>query len=174
MEAWDIYDKDRIKTNKVVKRGRPLDQGEFHLVVHVCIFNSSDQLLIQQRQAFKDGWPNKWDLTVGGSAHAGESSRMAAERELFEEIGHKVDLSAIRPSFTINFNGGFDDFYIISEEVNLKDLTLQDSEVKTVCWASKDQIVRMIESGTFIPYHKSLIEMIFDMKNQYGAHANLP
>jgi isopentenyldiphosphate isomerase len=171
MEEWDIYDKDRIKTNKVVQRGMFLARDEFHLVVHVCIINSMDQLLIQQRQPFKDGWPNMWDLTVGGSALSGESSAVAAERELFEEIGYKVDLSTIRPSFTINFNRGFDDFYIINEEVNLNELILQNSEVKAVNWASKEEVISMIKSGAFIPYHISLIEMIFDMKNKYGAHS---
>lgn len=171
MEEWDIYDKDRIKTNKVVQRGMFLARDEFHLVVHVCIINSMDQLLIQQRQPFKDGWPNMWDLTVGGSALSGESSAVAAERELFEEIGYKVDLSTIRPSFTINFNRGFDDFYIINEEVNLNELILQNSEVKAVNWASKEEVISIIKSGAFIPYHISLIEMIFDMKNKYGAHS---
>ena len=171
MEEWDIYDKDRIKTNKVVQRGMFLARDEFHLVVHVCIINSRDQLLIQQRQPFKNGWPNMWDLTVGGSALSGESSAVAAERELFEEIGYKVDLSTIRPSFTINFNRGFDDFYIINEEVNLNELILQNSEVKAVNWASKEEVISMIKSGAFIPYHISLIEMIFDMKNKYGAHS---
>ena len=170
MEEWDIYNRDRIKTNKVVKRGTRLGYNEFHLVVHACIINSNNQLLIQQRQPFKDGWPNMWDVTVGGSAHSGENSRVAVERELFEEIGYKADLTDIRPSFTINFKVGFDDFYILNADVDLNSLSLQYEEVKAVRWAYKAEIIQMIVDKAFIPYHVSLIEMIFDMRHKYGAH----
>ena len=87
MELWDVYDKDRVKTGETMERGSAFADGAYHLVVHVCIFNSKGEMLIQQRQPFKEGWPNLWDLTVGGSAVAGESSGEAAKRELFEEIG---------------------------------------------------------------------------------------
>ena len=75
-----------------------------------------NQMLIQQRQPYKKGWPNMWDLTVGGSALKGESSFQAAERELFEELGIKIDLSEKRPAFTINFENGFDDYYLIDHD----------------------------------------------------------
>ncbi|MBG6130694.1 isopentenyldiphosphate isomerase [Aquimarina sp. EL_43] len=172
MEKWDIYDKNRIKTNKVVKRDASFSFNEFHLVIHVCIINSNNQLLIQQRQSFKKGWSNMWDLTVGGSVHSGENSYNAAEREVFEEIGYTVDLSFVRPTFTINFERGFDDYYIIIADIDISKLKLQKSEVKNVKWAGKDEIIRMIRNKEFIPYHISLIEMIFDMKNGYSVHSN--
>ncbi|WKN45565.1 NUDIX hydrolase [Tunicatimonas pelagia] len=136
MEEWDLYDQHRIRTGKVVKRGKIFNPNEFHLVIHVCIINSNNQLLIQQRQPFKEGWENMWDLTVGGSAHAGETSNQAAERELFEEIGYKADLSTIRPVFTVNFNRGFDDYYILKADINLEKLSLQVAEVKRWRWSS--------------------------------------
>lgn len=68
MELWDFHTKDRVKTIKTMVRGEEFPSGLFHLVVHVCIFNSNRELLIQQRQSFKEGWPNKRDITVGGSA----------------------------------------------------------------------------------------------------------
>ncbi|WP_143522351.1 NUDIX domain-containing protein, partial [Pseudomonas sp. 2822-17] len=81
LEIWDVYDRDRNLTGKTMKRGAPFEEGAHHLVVHVCIFNKEGQMLIQQRQPFKEGWPNMWDLTVGGSAVAGDTSQEAAERE---------------------------------------------------------------------------------------------
>lgn len=171
MEEWDLYDKYRVKMGKVVERGKTFNPGEFHLVIHVCIINSNNQLLIQQRQPFKEGWENMWDLTVGGSAHAGETSNQAAERELFEEIGYKADLSNIRPVFTVNFNRGFDDYYVVKADINLEKLSLQEAEVKSVKWAYKDEIIKLISVGEFIPYHLSVIKMIFDMKNGGGVHS---
>src|SRR5690606_20150891 len=93
MELWDVYDKNRNLTGRTMKRGSTFKEGDYHLIIHVCIFNSKNEMLIQQRQPWKKGWPNMWDITVGGSALSGETSTGAAERETFEEIGYKIDLS---------------------------------------------------------------------------------
>ncbi|MDF2947142.1 MAG: hydrolase [Bacillales bacterium] len=170
MELWDIYDINRINTGKTLERGSKFEPGSYHLVVHICIFNSKGEMLIQQRQPFKEDWPNKWDITVGGSAVSGETSQMAAERELFEEIGYKADLKNVRPHFSINFKVGFDDFYLIVDDLDISNLHLQYDEVQQVKWASKDDILRLLSTDEFIPYYKSLIEMCFEMIQGYGAH----
>lgn len=170
MELWDAYDKDRIKTGKTMVRGEKIENGNYHLVVHACIFNSKGEMLIQQRQPFKSGWSNMWDITVGGSATKGETSQTAIERELFEEIGLKLDLQNMRPHLTINFDVGFDDIYLIAKDVDVNSLTLQYEEVQQVKWASLDEILQKIDEGVFIPYHKSLIQLFFNMRKQYGCH----
>lgn len=170
MELWDIYDIDRNKTNKTMVRGEAFEKGDYHLVVHVCVFNSNGDMLIQQRQPFKEGWPNMWDITVGGSATKGDTSQSAAEREVFEEIGLRLDLKNIRPHITINFSNGFDDVYLIEEDVDINELSLQYEEVQKVKWASKEEIFSMIESGEFIAYYPSLIQLFFDVRKQYGCH----
>ncbi|MCH5262034.1 MAG: NUDIX domain-containing protein [Lachnospiraceae bacterium] len=167
-ELWDLYTRDREKTGVLHRRGDELKEDEYHLVIHVCIFNSKNQLLIQQRQPFKEGWPNMWDVTVGGSALQGESSFQAAERELFEEIGLKLDLSDIRPNFTINFPQGFDDYYILEREVDLTKLSLQEEEVQAVRWVSKEEAMRMQEEGAMIPYW--FLDKLFEIKGTFGAH----
>jgi len=173
MELWDIYDIARNKTNKTMVRGADFNKGDYHMVVHICIFNSKGEMLIQQRQPFKEGWPNMWDITVGGSAIKGDTSQMAAERELMEELGIKISLQNIRPHLTINFNNGFDDVYLIQKDIDIADLILQYEEVQRVKWASKEEIFSMIDSGEFIPYYQSLIQLLFDMKNQYGCHQTI-
>ncbi len=170
MELWDVYDINRNKTNETMVRGEPFEKNNYHLVVHICVFNSNGEMLIQQRQPFKEGWPNMWDITVGGSAIKDDTSQSAAERELFEEIGLRVDLKNIRPHITINFNNGFDDVYLIEQEVDINELLLQYEEVQKVKWASKEEIFSMMESGEFIPYYHSLIQLFFDMRKQYGCH----
>lgn len=169
MEIWDLYDINRNKIKRTAVRGAELQSGDYHLVVHVCIFNSKGEMLIQQRQPFKEGWPNMWDITVGGSAVAGDTSQTAAERELYEEIGLKLDLQQIRPHLTINFERGFDDIYLIEENVDLNTLTLQYEEVQNVKWASQVEILAMIRNGEFIPYYESLIQLLFDCRKKYGT-----
>jgi isopentenyldiphosphate isomerase len=127
-------------------------------------------MLIQQRQPFKSGWSNMWDITVGGSAISGDTSKAAAEREVFEEIGYKLNLDHVRPSLTINFEGGFDDIYLIEDDVDISSLRLQYEEVQQVKWATKEEIIVMIESKEFIPYHRSFIDLLFDMRKYMGFH----
>ncbi len=169
MEIWDVYDENRIMKKHKIVRGEAIKAGDYHLVVHICIINSRREMLIQQRQPFKFGFSNRWDLTVGGSAAAGENSKQAAQRELLEELGLRVDFSEIRPAFTVNFPEGFDDYYLVNEDVDIEKLNLQEEEVKAVMWADQEKILQMIDSGEFIPYYKSLITMIFDMLNRYGS-----
>lgn len=172
MEMWDVYDKDRKLTGKQMRRGDVFEQGDFHLVIHACLFNQQGEMLIQQRQPDKDDWQNMWDLTVGGSALAGETSQQAAEREVEEEIGLVLNLQKLRPSVTVNFEYGFDDYYVIETDVDLPKLPLPTEEVSQVKWAAKEDIFHLISEGQFIPYHESLISLLFDTRHMIGAHKN--
>ena len=172
MELWDLYDRDRIPTDEIHQRGTPLPQGRYHMVVHVVIFNARGEMLIQQRQPFKEGWPNLWDITVGGSAVAGDNSRTAAERETMEEIGLHIDLSREQPKLTIPFDVGFDDVYTLTMDVDLASLTLQESEVQAVRWASEEEVLAMLADGRFIPYHRAFIQLLFALRNSRGAHVS--
>lgn len=168
MELWDVYDKNRVKTDKIMQRGEKFDKDSFHLVVHVCIFNSQNKMLIQQRQSFKQGWSNMWDISAGGSALYSETSQHAIERELYEELGLDISFENIRPSFTVNFENGFDDIYLIKKDIEINDLTLQYEEVQSIKWATQQEILDMIHSKTFVPYHKSFIQFVFEMKDYRG------
>lgn len=170
MELWDVYDMERTKTGKTMVRGSAFAKGDYHLVVHACIFNSKGEMLIQQRQPFKEGWPNMWDITVGGSATKGDTSQNAIEREILEEIGLKIDLQSVRPHLTINFEVGFADIYLIEKDIDISNLKLQYEEVQQVKWATIDEIFNKLDEGVFIPYYKSLIQLFFDSRKKYGSH----
>ena len=132
MELVDLYDENRLPLGKTAERSAPKGPGELRLVVHVCIFDRRGRLLIQQRARSKFIFPNLWDVSVGGGVDAGETSRRGAEREVREELGVSLDLSGLRPSVTVNFDGGFDDFYILTKDLSLEGLTLQEEEVQAV------------------------------------------
>lgn len=161
MEIWDLYDANWQPTGQTVVRGESIPAGRYHLVVHICIFNQAGQMLIQHRQPFKQGWPNRWDVTVGGSAVSGDSVRTAAEREVLEEIGYQLDLSNVPTSLTLTYSDCFDCYYIVEREIDPATLHLQYEEVQAVKWASLDEILAMIEADTFIPYCPGFIEFLF-------------
>ena len=88
MEYWDLYDKERNKLNKIVKRGDKLQDDEYHIVINAWIRNSKNEFLITQRAANKK-YAFMWECT-GGSALKGETSLDAAVREVKEEFGIDV------------------------------------------------------------------------------------
>lgn len=170
MEYWDLYDKDRNKLHKKVASDYKLRDDEFMLVAHLCIFNNKNQLLIQKRSENKKLYPSLWDLTISGHVLANENSRQAMERECLEEIGYKVNLQSNRAFATFNFKEGFDDFFMVSKNLNIKDLSLEKAEVDDIMWASKKEVLELLKSNYFLPYHKSFIELIFFAKDELKIH----
>ena len=172
MELWDIYDIDRQKTGKLCRRvdGKALADQDYHLVVHICLFNPQGQLLIQRRQLDKAGYPGLWDVTAAGSALAGVSSAQAAARELFEEMGIRHDFTNERPAFTVNFPDGFDDVYLIqTPDIALSALRLQTQEVMDASWATLPQILQLLKEDKFVPYYPQLVQLWFAMKGRFGS-----
>lgn len=170
MEYFDVYDDDRILVGKVLEKGTKLPQGENRMVVHLCIFNSKGEMLVQQRQSFKKGWPNMWDITLGGNSQAGETSKQSVHRELLEELGIDYDFTNTRPYLTINFDNGFDDIYFLEMDLDVENLKLQYEEVQAAKWASKEEILEMRKNGQFIPYFESFLSALFELKTKRGIY----
>lgn len=166
MEIWDIYDGDRVKTGRTISRAERLSEGEYHIVVHILIMNSKNEMLIQKRTLTKDKWPGYWDISVGGSIVAGEDSRIGAIREAKEEIGYDVNLENIRPAITFNFERGFDDYYIILDEPDIAKLKLQEEEVDEVKWASREEVIEMIKNNQFVNHHINFMNLMFDLAEE--------
>ncbi len=169
MEKWDLYDSHGNKTDRTIMRGEPVPEGYYYMAIHVCLFNSEGQMLIQKRTDTKRAWPGVWDLTAGGGSVSGDSSQSAVARELYEELGIDMSFEGERPFITVHFTQGFDDIYVVEREVDLATLRLQPEEVSDVRWASEEEILSMIDGGEFVPFHKSLIQLIFAMKNRRDA-----
>ena len=168
MEVWDLYDENRQKINKTMSKSEKRPSGVYNLRVHLCVFNKNGEMLIQQREANKKHWPNIWSITLSGGVMAGESSNVALAREVKEEFGVDIDFSNERPYLTINTEGSFQDIYIINSDIDTNTLQFRDGEVQAVRWASKHEILRMIENKEFLQYHTSFIELMFDMREGRG------
>lgn len=167
MELWDVYDKYRNLTGKTVVRQErgALKEGEYGLVVHVAVFNKDGEMLIQQRQTTKKQYPNLWDISAGGHSIKGEDSEDAIHREMLEEIGYDYDFSNTRPYFTINYEDGFGDVYIISDcDLDLDNFKMQPDEVQNITWANKDEIKQLMEENKFVPYESGFIDLLFALR----------
>ncbi len=85
-EIFDICDEhDRVIGT--APRSRVHAEGLLHRAVHIFVFNSRGELLLQRRSATKDESPLKLTSSASGHLSAGESYESAAIREMQEEIG---------------------------------------------------------------------------------------
>jgi 8-oxo-dGTP pyrophosphatase MutT (NUDIX family) len=142
MEYNDIYDKHRNLTGKLHLRGTPWGIGEYGLVVCVWVYDGKGKLLLTRRakeKSFAGTWENS-----GGAAQAGESSRQAIARELFEETG----IRAAEEDFEL-LNTGKDrnthyDFYCLKREVPLTEIKLLPGETDGVQWADFETVHSLI------------------------------
>jgi len=85
-EIFDVVDEhDRVtgQAPRSAVHARKL----LHRAVHIFVFNSRGQLLLQKRSAQKDEYPLCYTSSASGHLSAGESYETAAPRELEEELG---------------------------------------------------------------------------------------
>ena len=150
-EFWDIYDENRNLTGRIHERGKPLADGEYHLVVHIWVQNENGDFLITKRAADKMPFPNCWECT-GGSALAGETSLDAALRETLEETG--IDHCASEKRCVISYRRGdwFGDVWLFRTSFLLADVVLQDGETTDKRMADKETVLKMKQDGTFCAY----------------------
>ena len=163
-----MYDEDRRPTGETVERFGGFPDGGLHMVVHVCVFDRRGRMLIQRRQETKAAWPGRWDLSAGGCALAGGDQPSSRQPRNARGTGLRPRPRRRASALTVNFSRGFDDLYLIERDVDVQNLRLQAEEVMDVRWAAREEVLQMIDAGAFIPYRKSLIELLFDMRGQMG------
>ena len=81
----------------------------------------------------------------------------------------KHGFSGVRPHYSVSYDEGFDDWYVVKADPDISGLTLQYEEVRAVKWATEEEIFEMMDSGAFIPYFKGYISTIFHTADQYGS-----
>lgn len=145
MEWNDIYDENRRLTGRVHQRGTPWNPGEFGVVVCVWVYDGRGHLLLTRRakeKSFAGTWENS-----GGAVKAGENSRQAIARELFEETGIRAEPEEFEFLDTDRDRNMFYDHYCLCRRVRLKDVVLLPGETDGAMWASFGKIHWMIRSG---------------------------
>ena len=144
MEFNDVYDKDRNLTGRVHRRGTRWKPGEYGLVVCVWVYDGKGNLLLTRRapgKSFAGTWENS-----GGAAKAGETSRQAIVRELFEETGIKAEEDEFELIGSDCDRNTHYDFYCIKRTTPLTKIVLLPGETDGVQWASMEQVRKMVRS----------------------------
>jgi isopentenyl-diphosphate delta-isomerase len=66
--------------------------GTLHRAFSLFLFNSSGELLLQQRALGKRLWPGYWSNSCCSHPRAGETMESAVHRRLYEELGVRTPL----------------------------------------------------------------------------------
>ncbi len=144
MELNDIYDENRNLTGRVHRRGTHWEPGEYGLVVCVWVYDGKGRILLTRRargKSFAGTWENS-----GGAVQAGETSREAIARELFEETGIRAEPEEFELLDTDRDRNIFYDHYCLKRQVPIRDIVLLPGETDAVQWASYGKIRWMIHT----------------------------
>ena len=141
-ELNDVYDENRCLTGRVHQRGNPWLPGEYGLVVCVWVHDGRGKLLMTRRARGKS-YAGTWENS-GGAAKAGEDSRTAIVRELFEETGIRAMPEAFELLESDRDRNAFYDHYCLKCNAAITDIVLQPGETDGVQWVTFAQVHEMI------------------------------
>ena len=149
MEYRDLYDKNRNLTGKTIVKGEEIPKGYFITVVVCFMENSEGKFLMQKRSPQKDG---KWG-TTGGHPKTGENSLNGMHTEILEELGLDINPNELKLILTEQDDKIICDIYYLKKDIDLKDVTMQESEVSQVKYLTVDEIENMYQKGEFKKSH---------------------
>lgn len=158
MELWDIYDRDKQRTGRTMKRNDwHMKPGDFHLTVLGVIRHTNGKYLITKRVMTKAWAPGSWEVS-GGAAQAGEDSLDAVKREIKEETG--LDVSSFDGGFVFSYtrenpdegDNYFVDIYCFTGDFSEADLHLQEAETDGYMLATAEEIEALGAQGKFLHY----------------------
>ena len=144
MEYNDIYDRNRRRTGRLHLRGTRWRRGEYGLIVCVWVYDGKGKLLLTQRAPEKS-FPGTWENS-GGAAKAGENSRQAIARELFEETGIRANPEDFELLDSRRDRDAFFDFYCLKNATPIEDIVLLPGETTDAKWVTFDEIHEMIKT----------------------------
>ena len=103
--------------------------------------------------------PNKWDLSGAGHIDIDETPEQAAVRELFEEIGIKVEIEELKLIDTFlhktrldnnTFINHFTYLFLVHKDIDINNIKMQESEVSSVLFVDKEKYIEIFNNNEMV------------------------
>lgn len=134
-------------------------QGICHGISAIGLIDNEGRLLIQKRSKTKKSEPNKWDLSSAGHIDVNETPAKAAIREMYEELGIKVEekdlkligtyLNKIRLNEELYINH-FTYLFLVIKNIDINKITMQQNEVSNIKFVNKQEYIALLNKGEMV------------------------
>lgn len=164
LELFDVCKPDGTPCGHVKERNMVHRSGDLHRTIHIWVIrrrpDGGVDVLLQKRSQRKDSHPGCYDISSAGHVHAGEEYEISAVREIGEELGILVKQEDLR---FIGFHEGYFEkefreerfidwqisaVYLYEKPVEMKSLTLQESEVEEAVFMDYDMVLQKMADGS--------------------------
>lgn len=173
----DVLSESGLRTGEVLSRPEIHRLGKIHRAIHLYLFNSKNELLLQRRSLTVDSFPGVFSISVLGHINAGEFSAATVRREIEEELG--VDASDWKIEFLFSYftqatlsetyiDRQFNDVYITRADVQTEQIRFDPLEVSEVKFVLFDEFRGMLadtESELAPVYAAECRDLIYFLRN---------
>lgn len=160
----DVLSEVGLRTGEVLPRAEIHRLGKRHRAVHLYLFNSQNEVLLQRRSLTVDHYPGLFGISVTGHINAGEFSSHTVRREIEEELG--LDASQLKFDFLFSFfqeavlnetyiDRQFNDVYVTRADIQSDRIAFDRTEVSEVKWVPFKRFREMVlnESAGLAPVY---------------------
>lgn len=158
-ELVEVLTEDGKSVGENISKFKAHMQGICHGISAVALIDNSGKLLIQKRAVTKKDEPNKWDLSGAGHVDVAETPEEAAVREIYEELGIKVEeddlklidtyLNKVKLSKEIYINH-FTYLFVVQKDISIDDIVMQKSEVSDIMFVNKKEYIDLLNNGDMV------------------------
>ena len=159
MEYLQVFDEKKNPLMEKVSRDEKynLPKGKQFMIVLIFIENEKGEFLLQRTSKSR----HSCIATTGGHVTYGDTAIETVIKECKEELGITISEKDFKYIDTILYKNCFLETFYTKMELDPSKLTLQEEEVESIAWYTKEEIANFIATnefreGNIKPYEKVL------------------
>ena len=151
----DVLSSTGLRTGEILSRKEVHRLGKYHRAIHLYLFNSKNEILLQKRAPSVDQGAGVFTISVLGHVDAGEFSSATVRREVEEELG--IDASQLKFDFLFSFfqeafvsetyiERQFSDVYVTYTDLDIDLIKFDRSEVAELKFVPFESFLEMVSN----------------------------